>query len=274
MQGVYTTSDPDGIMTRAKAALRVCPSGTLLGGVTVLRLLGAWLPDDLSDQRIHVVVSPGVCGPQRAQIKVVRAIVPLPPVEFEDGVYGVHPAQAWFQITGMIRVADLVIVADSLMRRQVPMAAPSDFSRVLDMLPGRRGSKVARQALAMARAGVDSPMESRLRLAIVASGLPCPVVNHPLRPWAGGPQYYLDMAYPTSQLAIEYDGAVHVGNRAQMQSDRTRRRHVEDAGWRVLTATAADFANLAAFIDSIRRELRRRSSPDMDSATFFGRQPG
>ena len=50
----------------------------------------------------------------------------------------------------------------------------------------------------------DSPMETRIRFALVQAGLPCPVLQHPVGP------YLLDLAYPDLKLAIEYDGREHL----------------------------------------------------------------
>jgi len=260
LQGVHTTGNPSDIMIRAKAALCVCPPGALLGGATVLRLLGAWLPETLlADEKTYVTVQPGEHGPEHRQIVVTRCVVPLPPVEFMDGVYGVHPAQAWFQIACRVHITDLVVAVDSLLRRQHTLAVRSEMELIVARFPGRRGVRRAHQALAMACAGVDSPMETRLRLAMISAGLPPPVVNFEVV-LANGHHYFLDMAYPDVKLAVEYDGAVHVANRRQMEADQTRRRELEDAGWRILTVTAADFTNLDGVMASIRRALVQRGA--------------
>ena len=51
-----------------------------------------------------------------------------------------------------------------------------------------RGAKLARRAARFVRDGVDSAMETRLRMLLVLAGLPAPEVNFilPPRPGAGG----------------------------------------------------------------------------------------
>jgi len=259
--GVYTTGDAADVAMRALAALRVAGPNALLGGVTVLKFLGVWLPARLQeDDHIHVTMPPGTCGPQTPPIIVTRSKVVLEPIELWDvfGLMGVHPAQAWLQAATRLSLIDLVVATDALMRRKHTVAIWPEFEYVLSCFPGRRGVKRARQALAMAHEGVDSPMETRLRLALIASRLPCPEVNWPLRPQPDGQLYYLDMAYPQAKLAVEYDGAGHVNNRTQMQRDRTRRREIEDAGWRIITATNADAPDWTRVIDSVRTALSAR----------------
>jgi len=261
--GVYTTSDPTDLSVRALAALRLAGPNALLSGVTVLKFLSVWLPQQVQDDdHIHINIPPDTCGPQKHPIIVTRSKTVLEPIELWDvlGLMGAHPAQAWLQAAShsQLTLHDLVVAADALMKRQHTLVLRSEFEYVLACFPGRRGVKRARQALAMAREGVDSPMETRLRLALIAAGLPCPEVNLPLRPRPDGPLFYLDMAYPHAKLAVEYDGVDHVNNRAQMQRDRTRRREIEDAGWRIITATYADAPSWVQIIESVRAALSAR----------------
>ena len=257
--GVYTTGDPLDTMIRARAALLVAGNGSVLGGITVLRMCGVWLPTAMEqDSGIHVVIPPGRDAPERSGIVVEHATIVMQPVELGD-VYGIHPAQAWLSVATRMNDDDLVVATDALMRRQNTIATRTELEELLAQFPGRRGAGRAARALAKARAGVDSPMETRLRLALVDAGLPCPEVNYPVRPTPNSKMYRLDMAYPKALLGVEYDGAVHVGKRAQMEDDRTRRREFEDAGWRVITATMADFRDLTPLIASVNAALTART---------------
>jgi len=259
-QGVYTTGDPSDTMIRAKAALLVAGPGALLGGLTVLRALGVWLPETrLDDQRVHVVIPPGRPGPTTKMIKTIRTSTILEPIDFGD-MMAVHPAQAWLQIACDIPADDLIVAADSLMRRKETLATRSEIEFVLTRVPGHRGAAKARRALAQACERVESPQETRLRLALVAAGLPCPLVDYEIRPRPGTKLYRLDMAYPDAKLAVEYDGEVHSKTAQKMQNDRTRRREIEDAGWRIITATATDAPKFEAVIASTKSALARRTS--------------
>ena len=72
-----------------------------------------------------------------------------------------------------------------------------------------------------------------------------------------GVPIYLDLAYPEHLIAVEYDGAGHVGDQVTMQHDRRRRRWLEDHGWRVITVTAFDLRqDRWGVVRSIRQALR------------------
>jgi very-short-patch-repair endonuclease len=85
------------------------------------------------------------------------------------------------------------------------------------------------------------------------------VVNFPILDDTGWPIYWLDLAYPDLRLAIEYDGRGHVGDHQQMEWDATRRRHLEDRGWRIITVTAADAREgFRSLVASVRTQLATR----------------
>ncbi|MCL2315826.1 MAG: hypothetical protein FWC46_01905 [Actinomycetia bacterium] len=257
-RGVFTIADPAGLSTRARAALALAGPQALVCGTTALALLGVALPDARPTQTVHVwvppsrglITVPGICGH--------RDTLSLRPKQVMSGIVAVNPAECWLQAAQATSVADLVVLADGLTRRRDPLLELDDLREVLEGAAGRRGVRAARAALALAREGTDSPMETVLRLALVGSGLPCPIVNHPLRGPRGGVLYFLDMAYPDALVGVEYDGAGHVGNPAQMRRDQARRRWIEDRGWRLITATAIDLADPSGIVGSVRRALDGR----------------
>jgi len=263
-RGVYTTGDPNDITTRAQAALLIGGTGALLGSVTVLRLMGVWLPSPMrDDQRIHVVVPASRDGSQVSGIVIERAPIVLPPVEVINGVHGIHPAQAWLQLACHISETELVIVTDALMYRGRKLASRDDLQHLLQRLHRRRCVIQASAALNRARPGVRSPMETRLRLALVNTGLPCPEVDFALRPHRDSTCYRLSMAYPSAHIGVEFDNTPYSDDSGRWHYDRTRRREIEDAGWRLITATAKDFQNLGPLVASVKAALKARSPETM-----------
>jgi hypothetical protein len=128
---------------------------------------------------------------------------------------------------------------------------------------GRRAIR-ARRAAALVRLGVDSPMETHLRLVIVFAGLPEPVVNRDVFNSRGGWLARPDLSYPEWKIAIEYDGEHHRVDRRQWRRDIARRELLEAAGWIVLVITANDvFRQPAATLDRIVAALRRRQVPSV-----------
>jgi len=69
-------------------------------------------------------------------------------------------------------LTELVTAGDSLVRRAG--VEPDRLIEAASSARGVRGARLARQAAALVRRGVDSPMESRLRLLLVLAGLPEP----------------------------------------------------------------------------------------------------
>ena len=88
---------------------------------------------------------------------------------------------------------------------------------------GVRGIRLAREAADLVRRGVDSPMESRLRLLLVLAGLPEPEVGRPVYSADGGWLAQPDLSYPALKIAIEYDGGHHLQDARQWQRDIRRR---------------------------------------------------
>ena len=115
-----------------------------------------------------------------------------------------------------VDVVDLVVAADSLLK-----AGALDLDELLDAAKRwtASGSRVARRAAALAREGVDSAMESRLRLLIVLAGLPEPDVNHIVRDEVGSILMWFHLCYPAPKLLIEYDGRQHSDSDAQWKRD-------------------------------------------------------
>jgi hypothetical protein len=93
--------------------------------------------------------------------------------------------------------------------------------------------------LALAAPGAESPMETRLRLALVRAGLPVPVLQHRVSDRAGALVARLDLAYVESRLGIEYDGDCHL-DPIVVRKDLLRQNALRALGWTLLRFTADD----------------------------------
>lgn len=82
--------------------------------------------------------------------------------------------QNFVELATLLSLADLVVVGDYLVRKN-----PNGLARLQRYCARATGpgAAAARRALAYVRTGVDSPMETRLRMLIVLAGLPEPLVN-------------------------------------------------------------------------------------------------
>jgi very-short-patch-repair endonuclease len=94
---------------------------------------------------------------------------------------------------------------------------------------GARGNGELADVLRLSDGRAESPMESRMRMALVLGGLP-PAVQHPVV--VAGCRYRLDLAYPEYRLGVEYDGADHRTQR-RARLDLIREAALTAAGWRI-----------------------------------------
>ena len=155
----------------------------------------------------------------------------------------------------------LVVLGDSLVRAagirpETLVAAASQWSG--------KGARLARRAAGLVRVGVDSAMESRVRIMIVLAGLPEPVVNFIVRDADGEWQMRFDLCYPELRLIIEYDGLQHLRDPAQWSRDLLRREQVERQGWRIIVINSDAYYNQpAATLARIRQALADRGCRDL-----------
>jgi hypothetical protein len=161
----------------------------------------------------------------------------------------------------MLGLVDLVVVGDAMVR---VLRIPAARLRSACATRSDRHAARAREAAGFVRDGVDSPMESRLRLLIVLSGLPEPVVDHHLCDAEGRVLRRLDLSYPELRLAIEYDGRHHAEVVRQWEADLDRREELEHDGWRIIVVTASGiYREPSRTLDRIRRAIASRGGRDL-----------
>lgn len=260
--GVVSASgvDPLRFDTRVAAARLLMREGTFLSRRTAARILG--IPVDKCDDTIDVGgIWPlrasrrsGLCAHQvraSAFLKMPSAPAWLP-----------APAEVWALLAGVTTVDGLVVAGDFLVsgatRWADPLCAFEDLEGAFERFNGCAGSPRLRQALPLVRAGVESPAETLLRLQIVRAGLPEPetsclvqVADRDLRS---------DLGYKKWKIAIEYEGEYHfTGGLEQARRDTARYEEMQDAGWRVLRATALDLRDSRQFTERLRRVIQERA---------------
>lgn len=107
--------------------------------------------------------------------------------------------------------------------------------------------------LALGDGRAESPQESRLRLTLLAGGLPRPAVQHEVRR-GGRVVARLDLAYPGHRLGVEYDGDHHRG-RGVYRNDLRRLNDLRTCGWTVLRFTAGDLRSPGRVVATVREVL-------------------
>ena len=184
------------VHVRARAACGLNGDGAYASHATSAEIWGGVVPDP---GPVHVSVPDGKPRSERQGIVAHRAGVDSD-VRTRRGVRVSAPAQALLEMArDGVHLVDLVVAADSLVRAG---ALDLDTLHAAAARWTGRGARVARRAAAMTREGVDSPMESRLRMLIVLAGLPEPEVNHRLRDEVGTTVMRVDLCYPAVKRLI------------------------------------------------------------------------
>jgi very-short-patch-repair endonuclease len=219
---------------RAKAALGVSPPGTLISHSTAARIWGGIVPDTPD---VHVTV-PGTSGRTSRQGVKAHASVNGAAVTSFRGLPVTTPDQTFLDLAATLDLVALVVLGDSLIRTGRTSAAAL---RDAALAWCGRGAKRARRAARYVRDGVDSAMETRLRMLLVLAGLPTPDVNFILRHTDGSWRMRFDMCYPSLKLIIEYDGRQHAEDSDQWLHDLKRREALDRMGWRIIVVTKQDY---------------------------------
>jgi len=131
-------------------------------------------------------------------------------------------------------------VADDLFKRRV--TGPAAILRCLEVTGCRQRGTPALQAFCERALSVrghdDSPAARDLGAALVAAGVPAFVTQQYVP--VDGHDYFLDFAWPSEMVGLEYAGwRDHGATRSAFDRDAARRNRLVAAGWRILDATSA-----------------------------------
>jgi very-short-patch-repair endonuclease len=236
LPGIYVHASVEpGYRTWCRAAVRWGGRAAVIGGPSAAFLFG--VADAPADGRISLVVPPPMrrCAPQR--IRLVRASLDRADVADVAGVPVTSAVRTAFDTARALDHVEEVIVVDNMLGRRVVRL--SDVVAYTEAHRGWPGVGRALHVFRCAEARTESPMETRLRLVIVAGGLPRPVAQYEVRDAAGRFVARVDLAYPQWRIAIEYDGDYH-RDRDAYRDDQRRANALRVAGWTVLRFTAAD----------------------------------
>lgn len=208
---------------RSRAAhLLVAPRG-VLGGHSAAELLGASCGP--ADAPAEVVM----LAPHRQRrlpgLDVRRDRLCADEITEADGVRVTTPVRTAYDLARRVPLTEAVVAVDALAFTHE--FAPTDLLRIDARHPGARGRRRLAEALRLANPLAESPMETRIRLAILDDGLPVPVLQHAVGP------YRLDMAYPPLHIGIEYDGREHRTQERAIR-DLDRQAYLTAHGWRTI----------------------------------------
>lgn len=233
-----------------EAALSISAKGSYVSHHTAARLFGGIVPDDPD---VHVT-SPknrakgrGIAGHRAKRNQHVVTW---------RGLRTTSAMQTFLDMAQVLPLVDLVVLGDSLVRK-----GRFHPQQLVDFVATASGPhhRRAKQAAALVRAGVDSPMETRLRLLIVFAGLPEPTVDHRVHDGDGQLLYRFDLSYPEHGLIIEYDGRQHAESIQQWHRDVDRDEQLDDQQVRRLVVVSSDIYNTPGkTLNRITKAMRQR----------------
>jgi hypothetical protein len=278
--GVRTLREaPESLVDRCRAVALVLPESAIFSHDTALHL-GGWLTPELGDGQarytarepdpsvpIHVTVPLHDVRPQRHGVVGHRSDLSPDDILDMNGLRVTSPRRTWCDLADGASEVDLVILADALRRRFGH--GEDGLGTQLGTWTGRRGIRTLRRALSRSRDGVDSPMETRLRLIFEDAGLPEPVVNRWVTRDDGAPIHCPDMSWPTWRVAADYDGGHHGDRNSEgdvrrgrasdwrQRQDTSRRDLLEEVGWSLRVFTSFDvFRSPDRAVERMRTALR------------------
>ncbi len=239
---------------RASVSLELCGPGGHVSHHTAAKMWGAWVPDDAE---IHVSVRRRQDRRKRDGIRCHLAHLSAE-VVIHRGKRVSSPAQTFLDMAKALGLVDLVILGDSLVHRE--LISPVELRRAADHWRGHKAIH-ARRAASLVRSGVESPMETRLRLLMVLAGLPEPVIAHEVVRADAPRRIRFDLSYPGLRLAIEYDGRQHADNREQWLHDIDRREGIDELRWRLIIVTSAGiYVDPGTTLNRIVRALHQQGA--------------
>jgi hypothetical protein len=176
-----------------------------------------------------------VCGPEATEVDGCRVTSPL--------------RTAW-DLCRRLPEAEAVVALDAFAR--VGRFAPADLLTRRADQPGARGCRRLDPVVEASDPRAESPPETRLRLTLVAAGLPFPHVQYEIRDEYGFVLARADLAYPEAKPAIAYDGAPHF-TRRRREADLQRDTTLAGYGWQTvrLGRSAIGTAQLVGQVRSI-----------------------
>jgi very-short-patch-repair endonuclease len=241
--GIYAPREAiDDLPVRLRAAWLRLPGAAVFSGPTAAHLHGL----DPQWSVIEATLPPASRISRRAGMTIRRCRLEAEEIVRRKGFRVTSPLRTVVDIASRSDLVEAVVILDAALHKRLIRIEQ------IEPRPGDRGVRTLRRAIELAEPATESPMETRLRMVLVLSGLPRPEVQVRLR----APTGFLaraDLYYSEPRLVVEYDGATH---RDSIAADNRRQNRLVEAGYRVLRFTAADvFGQASAVVATVRQAL-------------------
>ncbi|SDF70249.1 endonuclease domain-containing protein [Pseudonocardia oroxyli] len=239
---------------RSQAAYQfVEPRGGVLAGYSAADAFGASCEPSGAPVEVlaptHLAAQPGLVAHQGPTDETVSV----------GGVRATTRFRTAWDLGRSLPLPEAVVAVDALARVPTPGAPPRfDPFTLLDRRMRERGARNSLrldEVVVLADPRSESPMETRMRLALVLAGFR-PEVQYELRNAFGGFVARVDLAFPQARLAVEYDGAQH-----DDALDRERDIRIGALGWHVMRFQAVDvWLRRDRMIEAVEQQVRERTA--------------
>lgn len=238
--------------TRARAAW--LSTGATLAGVSAAAVWGTKWLDATAPAEI-------VRADRHSQRGIVAHSYQLADDEVEvvNGMRVTTPARTAFDIGRGRETKAAIPILDALLH--ATGVKLDDVIALIDRYPGTRGIRRLRATLDLVDGGAESPQESRLRLLVIADGMPKPETQIEFFDEYGEAFIRVDMGWREWKVAVEYDGVQHWTDRRQRSWDIERIAILEAMGWRVIRVSAEMLSRPHVVLERIRAQLRAAGCP-------------
>lgn len=253
LPGVYVdASAPPRRYERIEAALLIHPEPAYASHTSAARVYGLPVPKELTEEHVTVFRRED----RRNRRGVASHLAPASGSTLRlSGLRISSPAQLFTEMATLLNLVELVVLGDDMVRRK--LTTPEDLVVAAAAYSGSHARK-ARRAAGLVRRGVDSPMETRLRMLIVLAGLPEPKVNHKIYE-NGRLLYRFDLSYPGLRLIVEYDGRQHREDDEVWDHDNDRDDWFDHHDWMIVRVFSRGiYREPAKTVERVRRAIVAR----------------
>lgn len=254
--GIRSVVLPSTPAANATAFAPRMPPRAFLFGLSAAAVHGMPLPWNADLSQVHVGVR---AGTRRIDSGDVRAHhVRIDPLDIGriGGIAITTPERTWCDLgAGGLTMPQLVAAGDFLLWHRGPRSSATRLAIALRRYDGRRGALLLHRSLALLDGRSDSAPESEIRIAILEAGLPAPRVNMPVHDARGHFVAQPDLTWPDRKIALEYEGDHHRTDKEQWHRDIERYARLQELGWAIIRATAADYRNPARLLARLTRLL-------------------
>lgn len=206
---------------------------------------------------LHVTVA-GSSRPRRHGV-VAHRVDRLETFE-HDGLLLSSPRRLATELSSQLNGLPLLQAFEALVgpRAKGQLLTADGLRQLADSPRGFRGKYALKKVVGFVREGVRSPRETELRIVLIRSGLPEPIVSPPVQ--IDGGIVHPDLAYLAEMVAIEYEGDQHFSDRDQVRYDFARYAAMQAHGWTVIRVDKQLLAQPQRLTSTIRASLERRAA--------------